>query len=433
MPATARRKWPKTLGSAAVFLPDRGPWRSVAFRRLWAAQAISAIGSRITRTALPVIAVTALAASASEAALLGALSYGPGAIVGLIAGGWVDRRSKRALLVLADLVRAALVLSVPIAYALDALTLVHVGVVAAGVGAASALFMITDNTYIPELVDGDDLIAANATIEATESVAEITGPAAAGVLIRVVGAPVAVLLDAASYLWSALFLLRIRPTAPPPPPPPPQSMAADLRAGVRALWDDPAVRRLAIAELISLTSFGFFLGLYMVYALRDLALDEATVGVVISFGGAGALLGALIAPRLSRAHLAWTLIALLVLTQASALLIPAARGPTWLVVALLIVHQLVGDGARTAYEVLGVSLRQRRLAPEVLGRANGAFHAVMTLGLLVGALASAALAETIATRTALWLGLGAGLLAPLALLGLRADQPDARRDDQRDR
>jgi MFS family permease len=399
-----------------VFLPDRGPWRSAAFRRLWAAQAISAIGSRITRTALPVIAVTALAASASEAAFLGALTYGPGALVGLLAGGWVDRRSKRKLLVLADLIRAALVVSVPIAYWLDALTLAHVGVVAAGVGAASALFMITDNTYVPELVGGDDLVAANSTIEATESVAEITGPAAAGVLIRMVGAPIAVLLDAASYLWSALFLVGIRPTVPPAPPPPKLSIGADLRAGVRAVWSDRCVRRLAIAELVSLTSDGFFLGLYMVYTLRDLALGAATVGIVISFGGVGALLGALLAPRIPRASLTAALVGLLLLAQAAALLIPAARGETWMIVAMLVAHQLIGDGARTAYEVLGVSLRQRRLPPEVLGRANGVFHAVMTIALLVGALSSAGLVEAIDTRTALWIGLGFGLFAPLALI-----------------
>jgi predicted MFS family arabinose efflux permease len=110
------------------------------------------------------------------------------------------------------------------------------------------------------------------------------------------------------------------------------------------------------------------------------------------------------------------LISLLLLAQAAALLIPAARGETWMIVAMLVAHQLIGDGARTAYEVLGVSLRQRRLPPEVLGRANGVFHAVMTIALLVGALSSAGLVEAIDTRTTLWIGLGFGLFAPLALI-----------------
>jgi MFS family permease len=404
--------------------PEHGPWKHRDFRRLWGAMAISAIGSRITRTALPVIAVGALAATATEAALIGALSWGPGALVGLFAGGWIDRRSKRGLLIWADVIRFVLVITVPVAWWTGALTLGHVAVVAAGVGAASALFQITDNTYLPEIVGRDDLVGANSTIEATESVAEITGPAAAGVLIRVVGAPLAVLLDAATYIWSALILATI-PPRPAAAPPAVTSVWTDLRAGTGAVWNDPVVRRLAIAEAISLTSLGFFLGLYMVFVLRDLALSEATVGVIIGFGGIGALGGALVAPRLARVSRPATLAVLMLLAQLGAMLIPAARGPTWAVVALLVAHQLLGDGARTAYEVLGVSLRQRRLPPELLGRANGAFHAVMTSSLLVGALTSAALAGVLDTRTTLWIGLGFGLLAPLPLLGVHATEQTA--------
>ncbi len=403
--------------------PDRGPWRHRDFRRMWGAMAVSAIGARITRTALPVIAVGALAASATEAAVIGALAWGPGALVGVFAGGWIDRRSKRALLVGADLVRFLLVLTVPLAWWAGALSLVHVAAVAAGVGAANVLFQITDNTYLPELVGREDLVGANSTIEATESVAEIGGPAAAGVLIRVIGAPLAVIVDAVTYLWSAVLLLTIRPrpqtarheTAPP-------TMAHDLRAGFGALWRDHVVRRLAIAEAVSLSSLGFFLGLYMVYVLRDLDLSEAAVGAVISCGGVGALAGALLAPRLALRSTRATLVTLSLVAHAAALLIPAASGSAALVVIMLIAHQLVGDGARTAYEVLSVSLRQRRLPAEVLGRANGAFHAIMTTSLLFGALGSAALAGVLSTRTVLWIGLGAGLFAPLPLLTLpRAD------------
>jgi predicted MFS family arabinose efflux permease len=386
--------------------------------------AVSAVGARITRTALPVIAVGALAASPGEAAVIGALGWGPGALVGLFAGGWIDRRSKRALLVGADLVRLALVLTVPLAWWADALTLWHVALVAGGVGAASALFQITDNTYLPELVGTEELVAANSVIEATDSVAEITGPAAAGVLIRAIGAPLAVLLDAATYLWSAILLFTIEPRpVTHDAAAAPSSVWRDLGAGMSALWRDPVLRRLALAEAMSLTALGFFLGLYMVFTLRDLALSEATVGVIIGCGGVGALAGALMAPRLSRGNSRISLVVLMALTSGASLLIPAARGSTPTIVAMLVAHQLLGDGARTAYEVQAVSIRQRRLPPAVLGRGNAAFHAITTLALLTGALGSAVLAEALDTRTALWLGLGAGLLAPLALLGLPAVSP----------
>ena len=387
------------------------------------------MGSRITRTALPIIAVKTLGVGAPAAALLGSLGWGPGAVVGLVAGGWVDRRSKRSLLVASDVVRAALVMSLPIAYWLGVLGFVHVCLVAGGVGAASAVFRITTASYLPDVVERDELLAANGVGEATESVAEIGGPAMAGPMIAILGAPLAVLADAASYLWSAAFLRGLPRGAPSSAAP--ASIGDDIRAGLAAVWGDPVVRRLAIAEAIAMLGTGAFLGLYMLYVLDDLALGEATIGLVIAVGGVGALLGALVAPRLRVGPGA--LIALLVAGTAAGLLIPAARGSTAVAVTLLVLHQLVGDGARTAYEVLTVTVRQQRIPAAVLGRASGAFHAIMTGSLLVSSLALGLFADATDARTALWLGLGVGSLAPLALLGLRArDLRGALRPDSGD-
>jgi hypothetical protein len=242
-----------------------------------------------------------------------------------------------------------------------------------------------------------------------------------------IGAPLAMLVDAVTYLWSAAGLATIPPRSVAAPPAVAPSVWRDLRAGMRAVWGDPIVRRLAMAEMVSLGALGFFLGLYMVYVLRDLALDEATAGVIIGFGGVGALVGALLAPRLSTRSPRATLVALTALAQLANLLIPAAGGGPATIIAMLVAHQLIGDGARMTSDVLGVSLRQRRFAPDVLGRANGAFHALMTAALLAGTLASAGLAELIGTRAALWLGLSFGLFAPWPLLRL----PDTADDSVR--
>lgn len=405
--------------------PDRGPWRIPAFRRVWTAAAVSAIGSRITRTALPVIAVSTLAVGPRAAALLGALSYGPGALVGLVAGGWVDRRRKRTLLVVADVARAVLVMSLPVAHYLGALHLAHLYVVAALVGAATALFYLTELSYLPELVSADTLVDANGVTHATESIAEITGPAVAGALIQGIGAPLAVVLDALSYLWSATFL-RGLPDAPPAASDARTSLLGDLRAGFAALWHDPLVRRLALAELGTMIASGTFVGLYVLYVLDVLALSEATMGVIIGFGGVGALLGAVIVPRLARVHTAVWLAPLMLVSEASALLIPAARGSAAIAIACLIAHQLVGDGARTAYGVLAISLRQRRLPPATMGRANAALQASGTALMIVAALATGELAARLGVRTTLWIGLATGGLAVLPLLRLpRPDAPDA--------
>ena len=194
-----------------AFWPRGGLWRHRDFLRLWAAQSVSAVGTRITRTALPVIAVLSLAGSPADVAFLAALTYGPTFVVGLVAGGWVDRSDKRRILVGADLVRALAVATVPVAAWLGLLGVAHVCAVAIVVGAATALFQIADVALLPRLVEAERLVEGNSKIAATEAFAEVTGPAAAGFLIQWLGAPLAVLIDAASYVWSAAFLRTLRP------------------------------------------------------------------------------------------------------------------------------------------------------------------------------------------------------------------------------
>ncbi|MBC7974166.1 MAG: MFS transporter, partial [Myxococcales bacterium] len=197
-----------TTSSPDPVAADRGLWRHADFLRLWAAQVVSAFGSRITRTALPIIAVTTLQQSESVIGVLAAMQLVPGVILAMVAGGFVDRGRKRQILIASDVIRAALVASLTVAWVLGGLTMVHVVVVGAGVGAASALFQITDNAYLPSLIGRRHLAEGNAKLETTEAVAEITGPASAGVLIAALGAPLAVVIDAASYVWSALLLGR---------------------------------------------------------------------------------------------------------------------------------------------------------------------------------------------------------------------------------
>jgi MFS family permease len=193
---------------------DRGLWRHADFLRLWAAQTFSAFGSRITRTALPIIAVTTLGQPEAMVGLLAAMQLAPGVILAMIAGGFVDRGRKRRILIASDIIRASLVISLTLAWALDALTMLQVVLVGAGVGAASALFQITDNAYLPVLIGRRRLLEGNAKIETTEAVAEIAGPASAGALIAALGAPLTVVIDAASYLWSAFMLRQIRAEEP---------------------------------------------------------------------------------------------------------------------------------------------------------------------------------------------------------------------------
>jgi MFS family permease len=414
----------------------RGLWGHGDFLRLWAAQAVSAFGFRITRTGLPIIAVTTLDQPEVVVSVLMALQIAPGLLVGLFAGGWIDRTRKRRILIAADLIRAVAIASLTIAWALGALSIGHVIATGAVVGAASALFQITDNTYLPSLIGRRQLAEGNAKIESTEAIAEITGPAATGFLIRILGAPLAIVINAATYVWSAVLLGRIR-TAEPPPADDGASrrIGADLRIGFREVFRHPIVRPIVLSHMVWSISSGFFLALYTLFCLRELRLSEGTFGVIVGMGGVGALAGALISRALvRRLGLGHTLIATSVLSLACALFIPLAGSPAVtggsfaLIVGFLVAHQLLSDGFSVAFVIQAMTLRQTVLPRETLGRANAAIH-VVTSGLLpVAAVIAGVIAEVAGTRFAIWVGVLVGLVAPLflwPLRGLREMPPSA--------
>ncbi len=272
------------------------------FVHLWAAQSVSAFGSRITRTALPVIAILLVTADPVQLAILGALEVIPGVVVGLLAGGFIDRHAKRPVLVWSDIARAVLVFSIPLAAWVGHLGIEQLYVVAALVGGFSALFRLADNAYLPVLIGREHLVDGNSKLQATDSVAEIGGPGLAGVLIQFLTAPITMVIDAFSYVFSAVLLGRIRAAEPP------QTVSVatptlieDVRIGARAGFGHPIVGPTFWSFAVGDLANGFFMALYMLYALQTLAIDVATIGIVISLGGISALAGAFVASAVSRA------------------------------------------------------------------------------------------------------------------------------------
>jgi MFS family permease len=455
----------------------RDLWRHGDFLRLWAAQAVSAFGSRITRTALPIVAVVALHQSESMIGVLAAMQLVPGMLLAIAAGGLVDRGRKRRILIAADLVRAALVASLTVAWELGALSMAQLILVGAGVGAATALFQITDVAYLPQLIGRRRLAEGNAKLETTEAVAEITGPASAGLLISALGAPRAVLLDALTYVWSAVMLGRIRASDAPSSPLPVTSVAddpassasgrakqreidaaasahrraeaaeidstasgsgaagdeidpgaevmrtgQDFRIGVRAVFGHPLVRPIILTLMMWSVTGGFFVALYTPFCLRALGLPESTFGVIIAMGGVGSLGGAVLARGLARSlGVGRTLIASAALSLAFTLFIPIAGlgAPRPLTIAFLVLHQLLGDGFSVAFIILAVTLRQTALPRDVLGRSNAAIHVSTTGMLVISAVIAGGLASLVGIRTAMWIGTLTGLISPALLWPLR--------------
>lgn len=386
------------------------------FRRLWAAQAVSAVGSRITRTALPIVAISSLGASATAVSVLSAMTTAPGVVVALFASGAIDRSRKRPLLIAMDVVRAALLLTLPIAAVAGALTMTHLVVVAALTGAATAVFVIAKSAYLPRLVAVEQLVEGNTKLQTTEAVAEVAGPSVAGVLIQAVTAPVAIVADAVSFLWSAWWLRRIEAGEETAPAAAPEHPLADIVEGWRACRSHPIVFPLLAAETTFALFGGFFSAIYMLFTLRTLGLDEATVGIIIGVGGVGALWGAWAAEPMTRlVGYGRAIVLSITLWTLANVLIPLSEGQGTLKIPFLVTQQLIGDGFLSAFIILALSVRQTALDHDVQARVGATFQLAGGLALPAGALIAGPLADVVGTGAVLWFAI-AGALIPLMIL-----------------
>ncbi|HYD99492.1 MAG TPA: MFS transporter [Alphaproteobacteria bacterium] len=387
-------------------------WRHPDFLKLWGAQAVSAMGSRITREGLPLTAVLLLGATAGELGLLVALAALPGVLLSPFAGAWIDRTRRRRVLILADIARALLLATVPLAAWWGWLSISQIVLVAAAVATFSMLFEIADNAYLPSLVGRDQLLEGNTKLATTDAVAEVGGPALAGLLVQLLTAPVAILVDALSYLWSALLLATIRrPEAPLVTGDAPPDLKAEIREGLSAVFRHPVLRPLTLC-LATATLFGnFFAPLYVLYAVRELGLDPALLGLTIAMGGVGALIGAPLAGWLgARVPVGRLLIAARLAYGLAVCLIPLADGPPWTAAAVLMVSQVLGDGLHMVFFTNLLTLRQRLTPDRLLGRVGGSTHMLLGAMGLVAALLAGWLADAIGLRPTLWIA-AAGILA----------------------
>jgi MFS family permease len=386
------------------------------FRRLWGAQAISSFGARIAREGLPMTAVITLQAGPQALGLFAALTLAAQAAVGLFAGALADRLPRRRLLIAADLARAVVLAAIPLAALAGRLTLAEIYLAAVLLGAANVVFDVADHAYLPSLIDPGDLTEGNARLSATEAVAEVGGPALTGVLVAVIAPPVAVGLNALTYLASALLLGRIRGEAPSPAPPA-APHPLDLTSGLRLVLAHPLVRPLWLADVCK-SFFGyFFAALYILLALNGLKLTTPMLGLTIAMGGVGGLAGAALAPGLTRRLGPGRMILLAGGAGGATLfLVPLAAGPPLVAMAILAASQLVGDALQTAAGIGSASLRQTILPADQLGRAGGAFATGASAAGVLGALTGGALGAVLGPRETLLIAAAGVTAASLFVL-----------------
>lgn len=401
--------------SAQPSLPGR-LWGHHDFLKLWAGQTVSVFGSLITGFALPLVAILSLHAGPFQVALLGAAQLAPGMLVGLFAGAWVDRVRRKPLMVGADLGRALLLGSVPLAAALHSLTVGHLYVVAGLTSALNVLFEVAYRSYLPSLVRREQLVEGNSKLEATNSIAEVAGLGLAGVLVQLLTAPIAILVDALSFFISAGSLALIRRREPRPRPvhgEPPGKVLHEIAHGLRLVWRDRVLRALAGASATREFFAHIFVAVLTLFLVETLRLQPAVFGFVFGLGGVSAFFGALLVERVT-AHfgLGRTMIGSLAATVGSALFIPLAFGPPPVAAGLLAASQAF-DGTGMAYHINRTSLVQSVTPERLLGRVNASTRVAEQTATLLGLLVGGVLGQTIGLRPTVLIGvLGMSLSIP---------------------
>jgi len=395
--------------------PRGGLWRQPDFLRLWSAQTISQFGSQISALALPLAAILVLDASAFEVALLGTIEFLPFLLFALPAGVWVDRLRRKPILVAADLIRGGLLASIPLAYALDALTLGQLYVVGFGTGVCTVFFDVAYQSYLPSLVDRASLVEGNSKLEVSRSGAQLAGPGLAGVLVGAFTAPYAILADAVSFVVSALLVVRIRCEEAVPERTAKPSMRRELVEGLRYLLGHRFWRPIAITVAISNFFNTLAFSIFLVYLVRDLELSAQVIGIVLAVSNVGWLAGAVAARRVSdRLGVGPTLVAAPLLFGPGLLLIPAApqSQPIPFIVAGLILATFGG----IVFNVTGISFQQAVVPDRMLGRLNATRRFIVWGVIPLGSLTGGVLASQIGLRETLWVGAICGSLSFLPLL-----------------
>jgi MFS family permease len=393
-------------------------WRNADFRKLWAGQTISELGSVVTRTAVPLVAVLVLAAGPLQMAFLVVSASLAVLLVGLFAGAWVDRLRRRPILIWADAVRTVLLFSIPAAYLGGVLRIEQLYLVVFLEGCLGALFHAAYPAYVPSLIGVDRVVEGNSKLATSSSLAEIGGPGLAGGLVQAVGAPLAILVDAISFMVSAISLVLIRSREPSRPA---RTLATPIRLeileGLRLVRRHAVLVPLTLRSIIAHVAGSFYGVLYTIYLIEDLQLSPLLLGVVVSAGGVGSLVGSFFASRvIARFGFGPALIGTAVGASIIGVLTPLASGPLLLATLMVFLPQLIGDGLQTIEGVAEQSLIQGVIPDRILGRVNATLE-VFSHGIAypLGALVAAALAAWIGVRGVIAIG-WAGMAVSILLL-----------------
>ena len=407
--------------------------RNPRFLRLWAAETISHFGSSVTGIALPFVAITLLQAGPLEVAILNLADFLPFLLIGLLVGALVDRLPRRAVLIGGDLGRAILILTIPLAYLAGVLSLPQLIAVGFLVGVLTVFFDVAYQAYLPSLIGREDLVEGNSKLEFSRSAAGLLGPGLGGLLVDLLRAPIAMLVDAASFLASALFLATIRDQGGAAaaandasesksngtvPAPTRGTMRREIAEGLRYVFGHPALRTIGAATATSNLFSSIGGAAFMLFAINELQMTPALIGLAFSLGSVGGLVASLVAGPLSRRFGVGRVIVVTVALGGPfefAVGLGSA-GADALNLALIAAAGFAMGGSGTIYNINQVSLRQA-ITPEAMsGRMNATMRWFVWGTMPIGSIIGGIIGETLGVRAAILIGGAGATLAFVPLL-----------------
>ncbi|RIK12082.1 MAG: MFS transporter [Acidobacteria bacterium] len=408
---------------AAPAAPRRSLFRHHDFRQLWMGDTVSVFGVQFVGFALPLLAVQILHADAFEMGVLAMLESLAFLLISLPAGAWVDRWRKKRVIVAGDLLRAALLVTIPAAWLLDLLTMAQLFVVAFAVGCITVFFDVANQSYLPEIVEGDQIAEGNGKLQASQQTAHVAGPAAAAALVRLVGSPLTILATAVCMALSSLFVSRIRHREERPDPAARRPLVEEIKEGLSFVLGHPLLRRIVACTGTSNLASSAIFALFVLYVIRTLGLSETTLGLVMSLGAVGGLLGAVSSDRFARLvgeGRAIPLSALLGGLTSLALPLASVLPP----VPTLLVGNFLLSFSVVVYNIAQVSFRQRLCPKPLLGRMNASIRFLVWGPMPVGAFLGGLLGRELGIVPTLWTFAVVSVLAALPvvlspLLGMR--------------
>jgi MFS family permease len=393
----------------------RSLFRHPDFVKLWSAETISQFGTQVTLLALPIVAATTLNVTPFEFGLLSTIEFLPFILLSLPAGVWVDRLRRRPILIVGDLIRAAALLSIPIAFSLNSLTIWQLYVVGFVNGCATVFFDVAYQSYLPSLVDRDQIVDGNAKLETSRSAAQITGPGVAGVIIGAVTAPFAIAVDAASFVVSALFMFGIRRHEAAPEPRLNEhgerpSMRSEISAGLRYVGRHRLLRSIAATTGTSNFFNNILYSILILYLVRELSVTPQLLGLAFSLGAVGFLVGALTANRVAtRFGVGATIVGAVMISGPAELLIAIA--PADLAVPFVAASVFLGGVGNTVYNINQVSLRQAITPERMQGRMNATMRFIVWGTIPAGSILGGILGGLIGLHETIWIGAIGGVFA----------------------